>query len=77
MVGETWETWKETVQKTIDADADSVTIYQMELPYNTVYSRQKLDGVFGGAEVLDAIAPHVLASASLTGTYSLNPDVPS
>jgi len=40
MVGETWETWKETVQKTIDLDPDMVTIYQMELPFNTVYSRE-------------------------------------
>ncbi len=40
MVGETWETWKETVQKTIDLDPDMVTIYQMELPYNTVYSQE-------------------------------------
>jgi len=44
MVGETWETWRETVRKTVDADADSVTIYQMELPYNTVYSRDLLAG---------------------------------
>lgn len=42
MVGETWETWKDTVRKTIDMDPDSVTIYQMELPYNTVYSRAML-----------------------------------
>ncbi len=39
MVGETWTSWKDTVQKIIDLDADSVTIYQMELPYNTVYSK--------------------------------------
>ena len=39
MVGEKWESWRETVQKTIDLDADSVTIYQMELPFNTVYSK--------------------------------------
>ncbi len=44
MVGETWETWKDSVQKTIDIDPDSVTIYQMELPYNTVYSKSILDG---------------------------------
>jgi oxygen-independent coproporphyrinogen-3 oxidase len=44
MVGETWETWKETVQRTIDLDPDSVTIYQMELPFNTVYSKAILDG---------------------------------
>lgn len=39
MVGETWETWKDNVEKTIDADPDSVTIYQMELPFNTVYTK--------------------------------------
>jgi len=44
MVGESWETWKETVQKTVDIDADSVTLYQMELPYNTVYSRELIAG---------------------------------
>ncbi len=44
MVGETWETWRETVQKTIDWDPDSVTLYQMELPFNTVYSKSKLRG---------------------------------
>ena len=44
MVGETWQTWKETVQGTIDLDPDSVTIYQMELPFNTTYSRTLLDG---------------------------------
>ncbi len=44
MVGETWESWRDTVQKTIDVDPDSVTIYQMELPYNTVYSQGILEG---------------------------------
>ena len=44
MVGETWESWKDTVAKTIEMDPDSVTIYQMELPFNTVYSRQMLNG---------------------------------
>ena len=44
MVGETWETWREAVARTIDLDPDSVTIYQMELPYNTVYSRDLLGG---------------------------------
>ncbi len=34
-----------------------------------------LDGRFGGAEVRQAIAGHVLAEASLTGTYTLNPAV--
>jgi oxygen-independent coproporphyrinogen-3 oxidase len=40
MVGETWDNWRECVRKTIDLDADSVTIYQMELPYNTTYSKE-------------------------------------
>jgi coproporphyrinogen III oxidase-like Fe-S oxidoreductase len=47
MVGETWDDWKDVVRKTIDMSADSVTIYQMELPFNTVYSkelRQKDEG---------------------------------
>ena len=44
MVGETWESWKDTVQKTIEMDADSVTVYQMELPFNTIYSRAALAG---------------------------------
>ena len=46
MVGETWETWRDTVAKTIEVDPDSVTIYQMELPFNTVYSK----GILGGDE---------------------------
>ena len=37
MVGETWDNWRECVRKTIDLSPDSVTIYQMELPFNTVY----------------------------------------
>lgn len=42
MVGETWENWKENIQKTIELSPDSVTIYQMELPFNTVYSKDIL-----------------------------------
>jgi oxygen-independent coproporphyrinogen-3 oxidase len=44
MVGETWETWRETVRKTLEIEPDSVTLYQMELPYNTVYSQGLLGG---------------------------------
>ncbi|HET6882916.1 MAG TPA: coproporphyrinogen-III oxidase family protein, partial [Pirellulales bacterium] len=42
MVGETWDNWKDNVRRTIELDPDSVTIYQMELPFNTVYSRDIL-----------------------------------
>jgi oxygen-independent coproporphyrinogen-3 oxidase len=44
MVGETWESWKRTVDLTIEYDPDSITLYQMELPFNTVYSKAKLRG---------------------------------
>ena len=43
MVGETEENWRRGIEKVIELDPDSVTIYQMELPYNTVYSREILD----------------------------------
>lgn len=44
MVGETDESWDENVEKTLALQPDSLTIYQMELPYNTVYSHQALEG---------------------------------
>ncbi len=40
MIGETWDKWKETVRKTAELQPDSVTVYQMELPYNTVFSEE-------------------------------------
>jgi oxygen-independent coproporphyrinogen-3 oxidase len=42
MVGETWDNWKDCIRRTIDLAPDSVTIYQMELPFNTVYSQDIL-----------------------------------
>ncbi len=45
MVGETWDNWKENIRRTIELAPDSVTIYQMELPYNTVYSKDILGNV--------------------------------
>ncbi len=42
MLGETWDLWRRTVQETIDLDPDSITVYQMELPYNTVYAQKIL-----------------------------------
>ncbi len=42
MVGETWENWRECIQKTAELKPDSITIYQMELPFNTVYSKEML-----------------------------------
>ena len=37
MVGETDESWRHTVERTLAMEPDSVTIYQMELPPNTVF----------------------------------------
>jgi oxygen-independent coproporphyrinogen-3 oxidase len=42
MVGETWENWRENVRRTLELSPESVTIYQMELPFNTVYSQDIL-----------------------------------
>jgi oxygen-independent coproporphyrinogen-3 oxidase len=46
MVGETWETWKDSVSKTLEIAPDSVTIYQLELPFNTRYSSNIREGSF-------------------------------
>ncbi len=43
MVGETWENWRENIRKTLELSPDSITIYQMELPFNTVYSKGILE----------------------------------
>jgi oxygen-independent coproporphyrinogen III oxidase len=40
MVGEDWDNWRTCVSKTIQMQPDCVTIYQMELPYNTVFSKE-------------------------------------
>ncbi|HYV36035.1 MAG TPA: coproporphyrinogen-III oxidase family protein [Gemmataceae bacterium] len=64
MVGETWENWRQCVQKTIELSPDSVTIYQMELPFNTVFSKElhmvdakeKVDGGQGKVDGANGIA---------------------
>ena len=40
MVGEDWDNWKRCLERTIAIGPDCVTIYQMELPYNTVFSKE-------------------------------------
>ncbi|MCH2115191.1 MAG: coproporphyrinogen III oxidase family protein [Pirellulales bacterium] len=42
MVGDSDSSWRETVRQTLNLAPDSVTIYQMELPFNTVYSQDIL-----------------------------------
>ncbi len=45
MVDETDANWADCVQKTIDMQPDCVTIYQMEIPYNTtIYAEMKESG---------------------------------
>jgi len=45
MVEETEPNWKDCVAKTIELSPDSVTIYQMEIPYNTtIYQQMKAEG---------------------------------
>ncbi len=45
MMNETEENWKRCVEKAIALDPDAVTIYQMEVPYNTtIYQRMKVEG---------------------------------
>jgi oxygen-independent coproporphyrinogen-3 oxidase len=37
MLGETFDSWRTTVERTLALGADSITIYQLELPLNTVF----------------------------------------
>ena len=45
MVGETPDNWKDCIRKTIELAPDSITIYQMEVPYNTtIVKEMKIHG---------------------------------
>ena len=44
MLGETDAKWRDAVAKAIDVAPDSVTIYQLELPYNTRFTKSLLNG---------------------------------
>jgi len=44
MLGETEAKWKNAVEQTLELSPDSVTIYQMELPFNTTISSDLLKG---------------------------------
>ena len=45
MVEETDENWRENVRQTVELLPDSVTIYQMEVPYNTgIFKQMKAEG---------------------------------
>ena len=49
MIGETDENWAHCIERTLELGPDSVTIYQMEVPYNTTIYRRMKDGGRGGA----------------------------
>ena len=42
MLGETEDNWQRNIEKTVALAPDSITIYQMELPYNTTISKDIL-----------------------------------
>jgi oxygen-independent coproporphyrinogen-3 oxidase len=44
MLGETDDNWHDCIERTLALQPDSVTIYQMELPYNTTISGDLLKG---------------------------------
>jgi oxygen-independent coproporphyrinogen-3 oxidase len=50
LVGDTDERWSDAVRRTIDMGPESVTIYQLEFPYNTSFSRtlRETGGLDGG-----------------------------
>ena len=53
MLGETDENWRRCVAKTVELEPDSITIYQMELPFNTTISS---DVIHGGGQFADTVA---------------------
>lgn len=40
MIGETDENWRRCVEKAIELSPDNITVYQMELPFNTLISKE-------------------------------------
>lgn len=40
MIGETDENWHRCIDKAIEMEPDNITIYQMELPFNTIISKE-------------------------------------
>jgi oxygen-independent coproporphyrinogen-3 oxidase len=50
MIGETADNWRECIRKTIALNPDSITIYQMEIPFNTtIFKEMRAQG--------EAVAP--------------------
>jgi oxygen-independent coproporphyrinogen-3 oxidase len=54
MLGETEENWQSCIEQTLALGPDSVTIYQMELPFNTTISA---DLITGAGQFEERVAP--------------------
>ena len=54
MLGESDDKWRAAVEKAVALDPDSITIYQMELPFNTTISS---DLLHGNRQFQQAVAP--------------------
>ncbi len=81
MVGETEANWESCVRKTIELAPDSVTIYQMELPFNAVYSSELKEGRLAVADwatkrrwVSEAFDAFAAAGYSVSSAYTLVKD---
>lgn len=53
MIGETDANWQRCIERTLELAPDSVTIYQMEIPFNTTVARRMKDGEQEVAPVAD------------------------
>jgi len=53
MVGETEDNWKYCIDRTLELAPESVTLYQMEVPYNTTMYQRMKDGSTNVAPVAD------------------------
>jgi oxygen-independent coproporphyrinogen-3 oxidase len=53
MVGESEENWRSCIERTLEMAPDSVTVYQMELPYNTTITRDLVAGAGQFADLAD------------------------
>jgi oxygen-independent coproporphyrinogen III oxidase len=53
MLGETDDNWQDCIERTLAMSPDSITIYQMELPYNTTISGDLLKS---GGQFVDPVA---------------------
>lgn len=53
MVGETEDNWARCIERTLELGPESVTIYQMEVPYNTTIYKRMQDGSEVTAPIAD------------------------